>query len=307
MNRIANKARYLKYLLLSFVLSLGLLASFASQASALIYPTNPQSGSVGLQGTIPSPPPSIGATITTPTNGQVFTTQPITVAGLCPSNLLIRLFDNNVFIGSATCSNGSYSITASLFDGQNQLVVIDYDALNQAGPQSNIVTVTYNNPNPGAGPGITLTSSYARIGANPGSTLTWPIIISGGVQPYAISVDWGDSSAAELVSQPNAATFNIEHVYATAGVYKVLIKATDTAGDIAYLQLVGVSNGQVTSSASNGSTKSTPKAPTKLSTALIWALFAVAIALPAASFWFGRQHEIHNIKKRLSSGDQPFR
>jgi len=54
-------------------------------------------------------------------SGQSFTTLPITVSGLCPSGLLIKVFDNNIFAGSAECSSGSYELKIGLFDGTNSL------------------------------------------------------------------------------------------------------------------------------------------------------------------------------------------
>src|ERR1019366_6714996 len=93
--RLKAVVRY-KILFLSLFFSLLLVSvSLVSAAS----PTNPQSGSVGLQGTIPGPAPTTGATIATPTNGQVFSNLPITVQGLCPSGLLIKLLINNIFSG----------------------------------------------------------------------------------------------------------------------------------------------------------------------------------------------------------------
>ena len=66
--------------------------------SALVLPqaNNPQATAVGLSGTVTSPPPSVAATIGTPTNGQVFTTLPITVQGICQSGLLIKLYINSI-------------------------------------------------------------------------------------------------------------------------------------------------------------------------------------------------------------------
>src|SRR5688500_18392318 len=88
---------------------------------------NPKSGSVGLEGRISSPPPKTGATISVPTNGQSFTTLPVTVSGLCPGDLLVKVFKNNVFAGSAQCKNCSYSLVIALFSGENELVAREFD------------------------------------------------------------------------------------------------------------------------------------------------------------------------------------
>src|SRR5947208_1368384 len=116
---------------------LGLIAIVAMPRSVFAQsspPQNPQSGSVGLQGQISAPPPSVGATISIPRDGQSFTTLPVTVSGICPKDLLVKLFKNNVFGGSVQCKNGSYSLLIDLFSGQNELVARVYDSLDQAGP-----------------------------------------------------------------------------------------------------------------------------------------------------------------------------
>lgn len=308
-NKLARLNAFIAAIWLTILISLSGVAS-ASALAPLTYPTNPQSGGTGLSGTIPSPPPTQAATIAIPTNGQSFTSQPVNVAGLCPANLLIKLYVNSVFSGSAMCTSGSYAIEATLFDGTNSLVAVDYDALNQAGPNSNTVTVSYSGPSGSATTGITLTSDYARLGANPGSTLSWPIIISGGSPPYAVSIDWGDGSAAELVSQPGSGTFNITHIYAAAGVYKVLIKAKDTSGNVGYLQLVGVANGSInqgnTSKNAGGAGSTNGTNNNGIGTPIIAGFIATAIILPAFTFWLGRQHLLHWIRKRLDAGEQVF-
>ncbi len=108
------------------------------------FPDQQVSGSIGIQGTISTAPPTRGATIAVPSNGAVFTTTPITVSGLCPSSVLVKLFANNVFVGSTFCVNGSYSLQIDLFSGQNDLVARVYDALDQTGPDSNLV---HSSPN----------------------------------------------------------------------------------------------------------------------------------------------------------------
>ncbi len=92
---------------------------FTLPASAL---QNPQSNSLGIEGSVQGPAPTVAATIGVPTNGQVFTSTPITVSGLCPNGLLIKIFSNNVFVGAVECSSGSYSLKVDLFSGTNSLL-----------------------------------------------------------------------------------------------------------------------------------------------------------------------------------------
>src|SRR5579862_8573775 len=151
-------------------LALGLILLLAVPALAEAANPPPQSGSVGLEGTISTAPPTHGATIAVPGNGAVFTSVPITVSGLCPTGLLVKIFDNNVFVGSTLCAHGSYSLQIDLFSGRNDLIARVYDALDQAGPDSNTVTVTFNDAQfLQFGPQLTLTSAYAERGAPPGS------------------------------------------------------------------------------------------------------------------------------------------
>ena len=258
------------------------------------FPDQSASGSIGLQGTISTAPPKSGATITTPSNGAVFSALPITVSGLCPNGLLVKIFANNVFVGSVTCANGSYSVQIDLFSGQNDLVARVYDALDQAGPDSNNVTVTYNSATFAQfGTQIILTSIYAQRGAPPSQELSWPILLSGGTAPYAISVDWGDGSPTDLISQPTAGGFTIKHVYKSAGIYKVIVKATDKNGDTAFLQLVAIATGATQSGSGGKSSTTTTR------TIIIWWPCLLMIPLIVAAFWVGRRNELFSLRKQL--------
>jgi hypothetical protein len=240
--RMTTKRRQVALILLSVVLFTKIITTINITYAA----TQTASGAIGIQGTIPSTPPSRGATIIVPINGQIFSSEPITVSGICPSNLLIKIFDNNVFVGSVICTNGSYSLQINLFSGLNSLTAIDYDSLDQAGPTSNAVNVNFNNANfTSLGNYISLSSVYAERGAPPGVQLTWPILLSGGSGPYAISVDWGDGTPVDLFSRTFTGTVNISHIYKTAGVYTVIVKATDKNGEEAFLQLVGQATGAI--------------------------------------------------------------
>ena len=251
-------------------------------------------GSVGLETTISSAPPSRAATITTPANGTVFTSVPIQLSGLCQSGLLVKAFDNNVFVGSTVCQNGSYQLQIDLFSGRNDLVVRVYDALDQAGPDSNVVTVTFNDAQfVTFGSRVSLTSDYARRGANPGDELTWPITINGGTAPYALSVDWGDGKPTDLQSVQFADTVTLKHVYGSAGTYAVIVKVTDSKGTSAFLQLVGVANGAIQASSSG-------KTPTTLvKTDVVWWPVLTVIPLLLVTFWLGRRHELYTLRKHL--------
>lgn len=254
---------------------------------------NPQPGSTGLQGKVSSPPPTQAATIGSPSNGQSFTSLPVTVSGLCKTGLLVKIFDNDIFMGAVVCANNSYTIQIDLFSGQNVLVARVYDALDQAGPDSNKVTVTFTDGQYGQfGGRVTLTSVFARKGADPNSTLSWPITINGGTGPYAVSVDWGDGTAPTLISVQNPGTFNIEHIYKSAGQYKVIVKATDKNGTTAYLQLAGVGNGQASAAAGSSSEITTV-------TKVIWWPVLLLIPFAVIAFWLGKRQELVALRRSL--------
>src|SRR4051812_30586753 len=52
----------------------------------------PEAGSIGLSGSVPSPPPKTPATITSPSDGQHFGTSPIQVSGTCPKGTLVEIY-----------------------------------------------------------------------------------------------------------------------------------------------------------------------------------------------------------------------
>ena len=277
---------------LMMFMSLGLILGFDAQALAIGSSQNPQSGALGLEATIPSPPPSQATTIAVPSNGQSFTNIPITVSGLCSNNLLVKVFSNNIFIGSAQCINNSYSLKTDLFNGKNNIYSQDFDNLGQGGPLSAIVSVNYASAQTIAIPNqVTLTSAYGELGANPGQQLVWPVVISGGTPPYAISTDWGDGQPATLQSSAFNGTINLKHIYNQAGVYTVTVSVSDSKGSSAFLQLVGVANGQL-ASANKTQTPSNTSLAKKSSTSSFgpwWILLIVLITL-LPSFWLGSRH-----------------
>jgi hypothetical protein len=293
--------RYLtifKSLALCGLLLCSLLPAELNTAYAQAPPAeNPQNGAIGVQGRIPSAPPRTGATIVTPRDGQTFTSIPITVSGLCPAGLLVKIFSNNVFVGSTVCVGGSYSIQVDLFSGQNDLIARVFDNLDQPGPDSNKVTVNFDDRqfNPSGGQLLSLTSVYALRGADPREQLTWPVILSGGTGPYAISVDWGDNKPPDLISTEFTGTINLEHVYDSAGIYNITVKATDKNGLVAFLQLVAVANGAIIGGTEGG------EGTTKVITSVLWVPVLLAIPLIISTFWLGRHYELSVLRKKLEA------
>lgn len=279
---------------------------FVQPASAInqIPTPEPKPGSYGLEATKTQEPPTQAATITTPGSGGSYSTSPVTVSGVCQTSLLVQVYNNGVMVGAVMCTSGSFSLQVSLFAGTNELTAIMYDDLEQAGPVSNIVTLTYNDTSFAAfGQLITLTSSYGRRSAPAGSELTWPLQLTGGTGPYAFSIDWGDGSSAELKSQAFAGVVPISHKYKNAGIYTVNVRVTDANGVSAFLQMVAVSSGKVDASTAGATDGSGAGSGTKVE--ILWIPAAVALILLLPVFWLGRRSQVISIRnKMLKERDQ---
>lgn len=291
----------LRTALISTLLTALLLPGVASAQQSVPTP-NPGNDGIGMEGRIQQPPPTDAPTISLPADGAVFTEIPITVTGLCTDGLLVRIFKNNVFGGSAMCDGGSYELQIDLFPGPNELVARQYDGLDQASPESNRRNVTYAidvPPVPGSpdqiGQRITLTTNFARRGVDPGQELTWPITISGGRGPYAVSIDWGDGKD-ELLTRDAAGTWDIKHVYERPGVYRLIIKATDADGQSAFLQVVAIVNGEASTT-----TASADSGPTVVRTRVLWQPALIVFPLLLSSFWLGKRYQLKRVRYRMKN------
>jgi hypothetical protein len=287
------------YALLTFLmLSVGiLLASVTWSAQA----ATSGSGAVGVSAVVPGPRPTIPATITSPTSGQVFTINPVTVEGTCPKGALIKIFTNGILVGSVLCdAAGHFSIPVDLVIGHNDLTALPYNTLDQQGPSSPTVSVTLNQPPGGLGFSTELiiqSESYYK-GTTPGTEIVWPIELVGGQAPYAVSIDWGDGTT-DLVTRLSPGPFTVKHTYKKVGgylgSYPLIIRATDAAGHTAYLQLTTIVNDP------KGSTVVAAKSvPPWNNLLVIWPLWIVLI-LMIISFWLGERREKRVMERRLAA------
>jgi hypothetical protein len=146
-----------------------------------------------------------------------------------------------------------------------------------------------------------LLTAYAKRGSS--TPLHWPLTISGGSGPYAVSVDWGDGSQSDLFSRPNAGDFEIKHTYKQPGVYKIIVRATDANGLSAFLQLVGIHNGPIKQSnlAEQAGIIIREKIPF-----WFWVVTAICVPLFALSFWLGRRHQLQTMRARIRKGQRPL-
>ena len=76
-----------------------------------------------------------------PTTGQSFTVNPITVEGTCPAKTLVKVFKNGVLAGSTPCqASGRFTIPIDLLIGKNDLTALAYNANDDPGPDSPAVS-----------------------------------------------------------------------------------------------------------------------------------------------------------------------
>lgn len=279
-------------ILLMFVgLSLGAATSYAADPPGR---PGPAAGSIGISGTMPGKPPSIGAKITSPTTGQRFSTTPVTIKGTCLKNTLVEIFKNDIFAGSTLCSEqGTFTIDIDLLIGKNDIVARTYDDLNQPGPDSNIVTIYYDGLPAQAdpiqsldfgGPQLLINTDAVFRGVFPDKEMTMPIDIIGGTAPYAINIQWGDLTN-KVVSRQDNQTFNVSHVYKKAGTYQISIQGSDSQGRVAFITVAAIVNGQPPVEA----TAATTTSPTNR-LLLLWPLYTSAVAV-LISFWLGERRE----------------
>jgi hypothetical protein len=255
----------------------------------------PTPGNIGLTGEMPGPPPTTAATISVPSNGQSFSTSPITVRGTCPKGTLVEIYKNDIFAGSTACDNtGNYSISVDLLIGKNDLVARVYNDLNEQGPDSNVVTVYYNAlPFQGspiaalnlAGNQLVLVTDAVYRGTFPGQQMTMPITVLGGVAPYAVNIQWGDSKN-QVVPRNNNLQFFESHTYASAGTYQITLQGSDSQGRVAFLTVAAIINGSVTPAGSSSKQKKENKL------LMLWPLYATVLAA-VISFWLGERREKH--------------
>jgi hypothetical protein len=290
-----------------FVAIVGVVLISFSLSTHVFASPGPQSGSIGLTGDVPGKPPSVSATITTPSDGQQFSTTPITVSGTCPVNTLVEIYKNNIFAGSTPCtSSGSFTIQIDLLYGENSITAQVYDALNQAGPVSSAINVFYNgtplqaagiSPLNLSGSQLLLITNSVYRGTFPGQSLNVPISIVGGIAPYAVNVQWGDSSN-KVIPVSNNSTFNATHTYQKPGTYQITLQGSDSEQQVAFLTVAAIVNGQPSVIAAANASNVSKSGLNKL--LVLWPLFAIAVTL-LVSFWFGERRE----KRILSVTKQP--
>lgn len=285
----------------------GALISFASpDARASVDPSliptgfqNPKNSSVGVVASVKGPSPKDAAIILSPRNGSTVHESPLTATGLCLTGTFVSLFDNGVFDGEVPCDdNGTFSLLADLFRGQNKLIAKISDILGQYGPDSSVVNVLYI-PTELAGVNsfsvdpLFLTVDQTIFGGFPGEKISFRASSQGGKTPYAVSWDFDDTSIT-AVPQDSAGYSSVSHVYNRPGTYRVLVRVVDSNNNTAVLQLVAIVNGAI-----NGFSNTTSKKLDVPAIAIgIWPLYFIAL-LMVLVFWLGERREIYLLRSRM--------
>lgn len=128
---------HLALLVILFVIGLFLYASGCFVSAETI------SHGVSVGMIVPGPPPTVGAVITSPADGlKLIDEKTINVTGTCPIETFITIKNNGSLVGSTICTEaGVFSVKIQLVVGKNVLTALDYDNLNQAGPETATVTI----------------------------------------------------------------------------------------------------------------------------------------------------------------------
>lgn len=228
-----------------------------------------QADTLDVSAKIAAPPVTQPAIIMSPHDQDRFTTPDILVSGTCPNDSYVKLYQNDVFVGVSQCTANSFSVTTTLSPGANVLKARVFNITDDEGPQSPSITVFYDAPVPppitpptgnqptgppiatapgssaagngvsSNGRGMAIIGDYHYQAHYQGDVWQWPLSLSGGVAPYLITVDWGDGTAAKL-TRPDANAFTITHTYNNAGLYQPIVRASDSSGLGASLQLSAV-------------------------------------------------------------------
>ncbi len=279
---------------------------------------------------IAAPPVTGPAVITSPTDGQHFSSIPVTISGTCPtdgSGGYVKVYRNNVFSGVSMCDvSNNFAVSTDLFPGANLITVQVYNITDDIGPLSTPITVYYDpaviTPAPtssSSGGGQTnsapfvISSDFQYVGYYVGQTTHWKINLAGGQSPYAVSVTWGDGSS-NVYSTQKAGDLLIEHIYKKPGdqknhSYPIIVSGVDHLSNKSSLQLFVIINDRhVTPAAASisGATCSTSGfsfssiscfVRTKNLLRFLWPAYGV-VALMTVSYLLGEREEILNLTRQ---------
>lgn len=262
-----------------------------------------------------APAPTQPARIDSPSGGSVLTANPVNVSGSCQSadpQHVVKIFSNNQFVGSTLCTNGgTFSVEVDLFSGQNTLIARTFTFQDVEGPPSASVTIMFElskvtqrvterpsgtGNRSGAGneqKPLRIVSKSQNALFVRGKPFKLTLVIEGGRQPYAVSIDWGNGKR-ELASIEQGQEVTFEHSYKNSGTYSLYVKAVDQDGSRATLKL-GITDGVSLIYVANyvGQTR-----PLHIDLPLLVTYSAACGAV--ASFWVGERWQLHKLAKKVA-------
>lgn len=222
------------------------------------------SGDVAVGVVVNGPPPTVGAFITSPIEGiTIVNLNPTLVSGTCLVNTFVVVYNDGTLSSSAICkSDSTFTVNVQLHSGNNALSAKNFDNLNQPGPVTPTVNITFTSVDvvannvpqpvlpetpviiPGVAPSIAECAAYKvpltlPLGGQPHVAVVCVprsiaqntdhqigVLVWGGVPPYALNFAWGSGDSTLLsVEAPGYRTIKVH--YASSGVYTINIQVTD--------------------------------------------------------------------------------
>lgn len=224
-------------------------------------------GSLTLVGEVAGPPPATAAEIITP-DPETRLRDPITdIAGSCEAGLLLEVFRNDSFAGSALCApDGAFSLKVSLTEGANELKVRSLDSKDRYAPDSSVVRVylvlstnTVNQQEVSVPirstpdtPAFIINTEPVQRGSDLYGGFNLKYEFHGGTSPYALDIDWQDSTPSSLSSLEAEGAYKARHTYQQAGQYLVTINGIDRDGNKAFIQTLAIVQKPDTTAISGG-------------------------------------------------------
>jgi hypothetical protein len=150
-----------------------------------------------------------------------------------------------------------------------------------------------------ATPTLFISSEYKYQTHYEGQPFTWSLGLHGGKPPYTVAVDWGDDSQS-VYKRDNGNDFSLAHAYPDVKPYTVFIKATDSEGSVALLQLSAVVKGQTgggVASIANSGPAAKLFASVQQYLWIVWPVY-IAVVLMVVSYWLGEQDVILRMRAR---------
>jgi hypothetical protein len=243
--------------LMMFLLVTGFFLAISQNATS--------AATVTVGAIVQAPPPTEGATITAPVDGfSILNINPSVVSGTCAPDTFVVVYNDGTLSSSTIClAAGTFELSVQLHQGTNVLTARNFDAINQPGPDTSAVTVTFKDTSvpvvtqptppvipesPLIIPGITAGPSECAD-YQPTATLlpggephvavvcvpraiavaedhTIGVLVWGGQPPYALNFKWG-SGDTTLVSMEKPGYKAVTVHYASSGIYNINIQLTD--------------------------------------------------------------------------------